>query len=90
MVEKILFGRTYGSVKFETGYPASPDPSDPNYTQAAEVISLLPDYFIGVPELPALSGSDLQDRQPLDQAGQLLDVSSRRLAKVAPGWACRK
>lgn len=52
VAEKILFGRTYGSVKMETGYPASPDPTDPHYTKAAEVINLLPEYFIGIPELP--------------------------------------
>ena len=52
VAEKILFGRTYGSVKLETGYPASPDPLDPHYTQAAEIINLLPEYSIGIPELP--------------------------------------
>ena len=52
VAEKILFGRTYGSVKLETGYPASPDSLDPDYTKAAEVINLLPEYLIGIPELP--------------------------------------
>ena len=50
IAEKIHFGRVYGSVKLEP-LPV-PLPTTPATTQAAEIINLLPEYFVGVPELP--------------------------------------
>ena len=47
VAEKVLLGRVYGSVNLETNYPANP-----SNTEAAEIINLLPEYFVGVPELP--------------------------------------
>ena len=46
VAEKILFGRVYGSLKQD------PILADSDTTNAAEIINLLPEYFIGIPELP--------------------------------------
>ena len=47
IAEKVLFGRVFASVKQEIDFPA-----DSGNTKASEVINLLPEYFIGIPELP--------------------------------------
>ena len=47
IAEKLLFGRVHASVRQETNFPATP-----SATRASEVINLLPEYLVGIPELP--------------------------------------
>ena len=47
IAEKVLFGRSFGDLGQETAFPATP-----LTTRAAEVINFLPEYLIGIPELP--------------------------------------